>query len=144
MARSMAIREPLAVGGNVVYSRSQSNEIVGIDVASGKLFGRTPAKDLGAALPNPLTDRVYLVGTHGQLQCLRPIGGEVPKLVTAIVLEQKPKKENAPLTPTENAQPNESNPFEGTQPSDPLSAPDPFGAPPGETAPMADPFAPGN
>ena len=145
LSRSMAIREPLAVAGNVVYSRSQSDEILGFDISSGKLVGRTVAINLGDALMNQLTDRVYLVGNHGQLQCLRPIGSEVPKLVTPVVLERKQSKENVPTTPTENANPtNQDNPFGGTQPSDPFSAPDPFGAPPSEATPMTDPFEPGN
>ena len=149
LSNSMAIREPLAVAGNVVYSRTQANEIVGLDVASGKVVGRSSAKNLGDTLLNQLTDRVYLVGSHGQLQCLRPIGGEVPKLVTSVVLEKQPKRENAPKLPTENANPmNPGSPFESNQPagSDPFSSPssDPFGAAPGDATPMADPFAPGN
>jgi hypothetical protein len=146
LSNSMAIREPLAVAGGVVYSRSRSNEIVGLDVASGRVVGRTSPANLGDPLMNQLTDRVYLVGAHGQLQCLRPIGGEMPKLVMPVVLEQKKStQEIPPTTPPENANPmNEANPFEGNQP-DPFSSPDPFGAAPAAgAAPTADPFAPGN
>lgn len=148
ISRSMAIREPLAVAGDVVYGRSQAAEIVGFDVATGKVVGRAVAKNLGKALMNQLTDRVYLVGNHGQIQCLRPIGSEVPKLVTPVVLEEKPTQESAPTTPAENANPtNESSPFESSPPAgtDPFSSPDPFGAAPGEEPKqpaMDDPFAP--
>ncbi len=140
MTGSMAIREPLAVAGNIVFTRSNLDEILGFDVASGKLVGRTSPKNLGDALMNQLTDRLYLVGNHGQLQCLRPIGSEVPKLVTAVKLERKAATENKPLVPTENANPTNENPFDaGDSGSDPFSAPDPFGG----DAPATDPFAPG-
>ena len=146
LSRSMAIREPLAVAGNAVYSRSQSDEIYGFDTESGKVVGRTAPINLGQALVNQLTDRLYLFGKQGQVQCLRPIGGEIPKLVVPVVLERKPTKENVPTTPTENANPTNGSPFDAGQPtgSDPFSAPDPFGAAPGEGAPTPDPFAPGN
>ena len=143
LSRSMAIREPLTVAGNVVYARSQADEIYGFDVASGKVVGRTSASNLGQALHNQLTDRLYLVGNLGQVQCLRPIGGEVPKLVVPVVLERKPSREEAPTTtPTENADPN-ANPFEGQPSADPFSGADPFAAP-AEGGAMADPFAPDN
>ncbi len=145
IARSMAIREPLGVAGNVVYARSQSDEIYGFDIPSGKVAGRTTPTNLGQALSNQLTDRLYIVGKQGQVQCLRPIGSEVPKLVIPIVIERKPSTESLPTTPTENANPT-GNPFEAGQPSgsDPFSAPDPFGAAPADGASAPDPFAPGN
>lgn len=143
LTRFMAIREPLAVANNVVYARSQSDEVFGFDIATGKVVGRTGANNLGQPLSNQLTDRLYLVGNHGQIQCLRPIGGEVPKLVVPVVLERKPTEEKPPVTPTENANPN-ANPFDASQPAaDPFSGADPFGAAPGEGASMPDPFAPG-
>lgn len=146
LSRSMAILEPLAEAGNVVYARTQADEIYGFDVASGKVIGRTAASNLGQALHNQLTDRLYLVGKLGQVQCLRPIGGEVPKLVVPVVLERKPNQEAAPTTPpVENPDPN-ANPFEGQSGADPdpFSGSDPFSAPPAEGGAMADPFAPGN
>lgn len=144
LSRSMAIREPLAVVGNLVYARSQSEEVVGFDVATGKVAGRANANNIADVLMNQLTDRVYLIGNHGQLQCLRPIGSDVPKLITPVVLEKKPSNQSLPTTPTENAPPTEGNPFESTQPgADPFSGDDPFGAAPTEEPNMAeDPFAP--
>jgi len=146
MSDSMAIHEPLAVANNAVYCRSHSNQIVALNIANGNVVGTALAKNLGHALMNQLTDRLYLIGKQGQLECLRPIGSEVPKLTVPVVLKED-AKENAPVTPPPTTPMEEgASPF-GSEPegASPFGGPDPFG---GGAAPAAgattDPFGTGN
>ena len=146
MSDSIAVQEPIAVANNVVYSRTQSNQIVGMNIATGDVVGTAITKDLGHALMNQLTDRLYLIGGHGQVQCLRPIGSEVPKLTVPVVMKPD-AKENAPVAPPATTPMEEgASPF-GSEPAgeSPFGSSDPFGgnaAPAGET--MVDPFGTGN
>ncbi len=144
MSDSMAVREPLAVANNIVYSRTQSNQIVGFNIANGDVVGTATTRNLGHALMNQLTDRLYLIGKQGQLVCLRPMGSEVPKLTVPVVLEED-AKENVPLAPPATTPMEEgASPF-GSEPdgANPFGGPDPFG---GNAAPAAgaDPFGTGN
>ena len=134
----MGVTEPLAVANNVVYSRSQTNEILGFDVTSGKIVGRTVARNLGNAVTNQITNRMYLIGKQGQVQCLRPVGGNVPILITPPQLQEANGTETNPTPPPVESGEMEpgSSPFEAPPAGgDPFgSGNDPFGAAPGADA----------
>ena len=144
MSGVLAVREPLAVANNIVYSRTQANQIVGLDTKTGNIVGTATTRNLGLALMNQLTDRLYLIGKQGQVECLRPIGAEVPKLVAPVVLKNA-TEDAAPVTPPAEEVPMEegASPFGGGEGADPFGGSDPFGgaAPAGGATP--DPFGSG-
>ncbi len=158
---SLGVTQPLAVANNVVYARTMINEVIGFDIGTGRVLGRSLPRALGHAVTNQISDRVYLIGKHGQVQCLRPMGSVAPVMVTPPKLPEAGATEIEPATtPAEGGEmaPG-SSPFE-TPPAggNPFgSGSDPFGAAPaaagaapaaagGATAnPFgADPFGAGN
>lgn len=144
MSNSAAIREPLAVANNVVYSRTAANQIIGLDTKNGNVVGTVVASNLGLALMNQLTDRLYLIGQQGQLECLRPIGGEVPKLTAPVVISKATEDKPPVAPPTETPMEENANPFGGdAAPGDPFGGSDPFGGAAPAGGATADPFGSG-
>jgi outer membrane protein assembly factor BamB len=146
VAEMRGIAEPLAVVNNTVFCRTQSNEIFGFNITTGAIAGRTSARILGNSIPNALTNRLYTLGIEGEVQCLRPIGGDVPVMVTAPVVksESEGEEETAQPVPEGGDMQPGSNPFEaGPAGGDPFgSGADPFGA--GNSAAGAGANAPAN
>lgn len=130
--------------GDQLVGRDRQHHLVLVDEATGNINGRFGSIFVEKVVINQDTDRCYLVGKGGMVQCLRPSDTELPVFLRAI---------NPPGTdPDATGDPAKSttgqpaapavDPFNaGTDPA--MPAADPFGAGAGE--PMADPFgaAPG-
>lgn len=129
--RGLNIEEPLAVIGKNVFARDQANQYIAFDIETGRTIGQSSAASFGTPITNHINDRLYLLGRHGELQCLRELGAELPTMVTPFKVEEaKPE----PAKPAQEATPQmqESNPFGGGA--------NPFGAAPEPDANMANPF----
>lgn len=136
--------------GDQLVGRDRQHHLVLVDEASGNVNGRFNSVFVEKVVINQDTDRCYLVGKGGMVQCLRPSDTELPVFLRVInppgtveseTVDPKKPKTDQPTTPavdpfgagTDPAMP-AADPFgAGTEP-----AADPFGAQPG--APAADPF----
>ena len=128
------VDELISTFGGKVYVRLLTGGFSAIDLETGKTILTEHGIQPRWLLPNAQTDRLYLVGATGAVQCLRPENATMPtfnevirgvptdKLVTEAVVE-----EQEPAGPTA---------FGAGQPA----AKDPFG---GDSAPAADPFGGG-
>ncbi len=135
------ISTPIAVADNKVFCTTSSNQIVAIDNETGKVNGQTGVIELAEPVLNSITDRIYLVTQLGKIQCLRPIDGVLPNLVTPLApTDASPEKTDSPTAPTA---PTEDSPFDafggetgaGEDPfggSDPFGGGDPFGGAAGD------------
>ncbi|TWU47955.1 outer membrane biogenesis protein BamB [Rubripirellula reticaptiva] len=120
--------------GNQLFVRTMGGSLSVIDVKTGKTTGTFANVRPGHLLPNTQTDRLYLVGESGVVQCLRPIDSELPRFIVAP--DRKPTEELAAETETKD--PAEKSPFDPGS-TDPFgTTADPFGAGGG-----ADPFGAG-
>jgi outer membrane protein assembly factor BamB len=135
------------------YARSLSGGLLVIDLDSGKTILKTNEIQPSQLIPNSLTDRIYLVGKTGAVQCLRTAGSFVPKL-NAGANSAKPRSTETESMEEEPAGPSSAfasqdkaeDPFGGAAPdggSDPFggAGADPFG---GGGDAMADPFGGGD
>ncbi|MEO1523979.1 MAG: PQQ-binding-like beta-propeller repeat protein [Planctomycetota bacterium] len=146
------------VGGleGKVFVRLISGGFAAIDVKTGQMLDIDRALMPRKLLVNRVTNRLYLVDSIGTVQCLRPIGAEMPSLqqsqeaFTETPKETKPKK----VDNKKKADPFKTDPFgAGNDPfgaggaaggNDPfgnaggMPADDPFGTPPAGDA--KDPF----
>lgn len=126
-----------------VYVRTLSGALAAISVADGQLLGIFPEVRPDRLLPNPLTNRLYLVSAAGEVQCLRPEDSPLPQILAPADLRPvAPEAEDSP----DQAQP--VSPFDpagemldggGADPFGGGDAEDPFGADPFNAD---DPFAP--
>lgn len=132
------ILAPLGSAGSNIICRSTDDCIVSYDKKTGQLRGRTNSvRLLPTPIVNTMTDRVYLASSTGQIQCLRPIGKDLPKIsktITAPVAKPKPEAQNKDQEPM-NAAPIGGDPFgTGDMPASGDAAgsggADPFGADP--------------
>ncbi|MFO0942664.1 MAG: PQQ-binding-like beta-propeller repeat protein [Pirellulales bacterium] len=107
---------PLGSAGSNIICRSSDDCIVSYDKKTGQLRGRTNSvRLLPTPIVNTLTDRVYLASNTGQIQCLRPIGKDLPKISKAIAAPfAKPKQEKPTEQEPMNAAPVGADPFGGT------------------------------
>lgn len=137
---------PIGISGPNVICRTSSDSLVALDRKTGKLQGTTSSRImLPVSTLNNITDRVYLAAPNGQIQCLRPIGKDLPRIAKPIEgAPEKPAKQqntdvdNAPMN--EAAESTSSDPFGSTDAPDTPSADAPAGADPFG----ADPFSGGN
>ncbi|HBJ33199.1 MAG TPA: hypothetical protein DDZ51_00245 [Planctomycetaceae bacterium] len=127
--------------GNQLVGRDRQHHLVLVDEATGSINGRFNSVFVEKVVINQDTDRCYLVGKGGMVQCLRSSENELPVFLRAI----KPKDSGdtgSAKPPTGQPAAPAADPFgAGAEPATPAA--DPFGAGAGE--PMADPFgaAPG-
>lgn len=99
-----------------------------IDAKAGTIAAELPSGNIATAIRNPLTDRTYLVSQSGGIQCLRPVGAELPTLMLTPPEAPKKEAEAEETTPnqTEPTSPFGGDPFGGA--SDPFGGgADPFG-----------------
>ena len=138
------------------YARSLSGGLLVIDLESGKTILKTSEIQPSQLLPNSLSNRLYLVGKTGAVQCLRSAGAFVPQLnagaasAKPVSTETEPmEKEPAGSSAAFASQDKAKDPFGGGAASttdagnDPFggAAADPFG---GGGDAMADPFGGGD
>ncbi|WP_164102100.1 outer membrane protein assembly factor BamB family protein [Candidatus Laterigemmans baculatus] len=124
--------------------RSTTARLKTLDMETGSAMAEFPATSVVDAIPNPLTDRLYLLTSSGGIQCLRPLAAELPTMLlqefkpqTAGEAPQKPGKK-----PAEGATPNATDPFApaGDDPQTPDGGADPFGGGNDPFGGGADPF----
>lgn len=131
--------------GSRLIGRSREHQLVVLDAASGETLLRSHDFFVERWVVNQDTDRVYLVGKGGMIQCLRPTESEFPVFLRQIVpasassVAADPKAGDKKTAPV--AAPAQADPFGGG--ADPAADPfgggeDPFGAPAPPDA--ADPF----
>jgi outer membrane protein assembly factor BamB len=136
---SSQITEMYAAFGGRLFAKSNLGKWIVIDLKDGKTVSSPGQFDPERIVPNLLTNRLYVVNSKGLVQCIRPIGSELPKLTTsierdAVTAEPKEAAKEEPMT----ADTGDQDPFK--KDADPFGAAasgdDPFGA----TDPGADPF----
>ncbi|MEM7474887.1 MAG: PQQ-binding-like beta-propeller repeat protein [Planctomycetota bacterium] len=79
--------QPIGKIGNQVLGISNSSELVSIDSETGIVRGRSPAGSLAKLVVNQKSDRIYLITTSGQVQCIRPTGAVLPTMTQATALK---------------------------------------------------------
>ena len=145
------IDELIAAFDGKLYVKLLSGGLAAIDLGSGKTIKTFNAIQPRILLPNTQTDRLYLVGETGSVQCLRPVGATLPTLNPATKgrPSDAPPEESAedePVGPSAMAAAEDAptDPFAagGGDPFGASDAADPFGAADGAGTDMADPFAP--
>jgi outer membrane protein assembly factor BamB len=92
----LRIQQPFAAAGGNILCTTFSNEIYAIDVETGTPVARTLPSNIVTAVINQVSDRAYVVGLNGRVQCLRTQGAVLPKVTAPAVLEEEaPAEENA-------------------------------------------------
>ena len=134
---------------NRLYVKTLSGALGVIDVTAGKVIGIYHQVRPERLLVNKLSDRLYLVSGRGEVQCLRPLGADLPTFTEQpdIVDEATEETKTAPAIPGSPFERGAAALDEGDD-ADPFggddSAADPFGA--GDDDPFGagddDPFAP--
>jgi outer membrane protein assembly factor BamB len=133
--------QPLVVIGETLLCFNRSQELVGFDIHSGEVqrhkdssgivrTGVPLVQELGQFLVNQLSDRLYLVGASGQVQCFRPIGSRSPVLVESPSTKPIEATKESPFNPAAE------EPASDTE----MSGADPFGGDPQMEEAQADPF----
>ncbi|RMF41215.1 MAG: serine/threonine protein kinase, partial [Planctomycetota bacterium] len=107
-----------------------------IDAATGAEVARSLPLDLADAVINCTSDRIYTIMRDGRIECLRPVGAELPTLVEPVeFVPQEEPTAGETSTPTTQAPGRTTDPFGGAA----APAGDPFGT----GAPTGDPFSTG-
>lgn len=100
----------IGMASSKVIGLSGTGELLALDADSGRVVGRSIALSLSKPVINQMNDRIYLVQKNGRVQCLRPIDGVLPTMVTAPTIMEDESGESAPVTEQPTAPPGE-NPF---------------------------------
>lgn len=76
------ILAPVAVMQGRVICRTGSDTFAAFDTRTGQLMGETTqVRMTNSIIANDVTDRLYVVSTSGQIQCLRAMGRQLPRLL---------------------------------------------------------------
>jgi outer membrane protein assembly factor BamB len=146
-----AIQQPIAKAGNRVFCTDNKGHLLAVDAETGMLVALSNTLRMAKPVMNQLNDRVYLVTNAGQVQCLRPVGGELPTMIEAATPSATdPDQANQAIV--QDAQADEKgdvfgvdaggDPFGNADPNaDPFGDPAPAGEDPfGGSGTMEDPF----
>ncbi len=139
--------------GKYLIGRSSSGLLAILTPENGQSVSVGGTVFVDRMVVNAETDRVYLVGDGGTVQCLRPAEREMPIFYRDSAAPDATAEDSAANKPAE-AKAETSNPFGAAEPAasgvDPFApaadpfggdaAADPFGAPAGNGEAMADPF----
>ncbi len=136
------VDELIGVIGDQIFIRTLSGSFSVLNRETGKRIATFNEVQPTKLLSNTLTDRLYMISDSGAVQCLRPIGAEMPtinmQIESAPKVEEKPEAAAA-KTPTTPFEPAAKDPFAaGADPFGAGDAADPFGA-----GGAADPFGGG-
>lgn len=148
----MGAYRPIGKSENKVFFTTSAGELMAVDSGTGKLLSCSQPLSLSQTIVNTLNDRVYWVSEIGQVQCLRPVGGELPKMIQPLQPVEGGESQSGMEPGTSGAttpfQPGSTDPFAPTPAADPFGAGaaqpgtvDPFGGNGGGAA--ADPFGGG-
>lgn len=120
------VDEVFAHVGSHFVGRDRDHHLILIDAQSGAVTQTLRDVSVEYVVVNQETNRFYLAGNGGTLQCLRPIDSELPVFLRGT--------ESQPVVPEEQAKP---------KPAEPQAPTDPFGA--GQPKPTdTDPFGAGD
>lgn len=131
------VRGPIGIAGSSVICRTNDDRLVALDRKTGQIVGSTNNHIMLPAMSvNAVTNRIYLIGNTGQIQCLRAIGRDLPRVFKAVQAPvEKPEQPSSESNSTEES------------PADNMDSPfgdDPFGSTPAAEEPGmesgADPF----
>ncbi len=125
------VDELLGAFDGKIFVRLLSGGLSVIDLNSGKTINSTNEVQLARLLTNFQTNRLYLVGTTGSVQCLRPIGEDLPSF------DETQKSTSTP----NSTDPNAEKQMAASAAAD-ATAKDPFGAMP-DADTTTDPFGAG-
>jgi outer membrane protein assembly factor BamB len=132
------VRKFAARGKKRVYGLDKLGRLTVLDQKTGAYVGTLPGSMNHQAVLNEETDRIYLVGSRGLIQCLREIGATEPTRYERRSAVDKPQEPAAGETP-----PAEATPAPPTVPAleeEPAEAASPFAEEQPAEAPE-DPFA---
>lgn len=107
---ALGLQAPIATAANRVFFTSSAGSIYALHAETGEVIAKSSELELANPIINSVDDRLYVVTSTGQLQCLQPIGGELPVMITA----QQPSEADAEQAPAELEQPSApatENPF---------------------------------
>jgi hypothetical protein len=122
------VKRFLAASQERLYYVSLSQELTVVDRATGEAIGATPLSMSTFPIVNTSTDRVYLVGEAGSVQCLREVGKRWPTVRQAATTP--PSQEAAASSPDAPASATPAAAPSAPPPAAPAVAPsdeDPFG-----------------
>ena len=125
-------RQFVAATGKNVYTTNRSGQMIILDAQTGNVRGHLPIEITDQLFVNNQTDRIYIGGRSGVLQCLRELGTDWPTIHIAGEEVVVPPKA-APKKPASGGEGGPIDPFAG---EDEAKKPDtnPFGTP-AKTAP---------
>jgi len=132
--RISGIAEYVGASQNIVYFIKTNGQLVGLNRATGATVSSVSIPGNSMAVPNPVTDRLYVAQPNGMLQCLREIANVNPVVrgedfvVGNAAAEENRKKAGLEMDPNKTApQPIEekpaeesADPFDGADPADPF------------------------
>lgn len=114
--------------GNLLFTRDREHHLIIIDKESGKAVSRMRNVFVEHPVINQDTDRCYLVGKGGMIQCLRPTDSELPVFRRDIPAAIPAEEDEDEATPTQPRQPAEQPSSDDEPMDDPFAGEDPFGA----------------
>lgn len=95
------VKDVLAATKDRLFCMSHGNRLQAIDKATGRLVAESRPLDVAYTVFNRITDRLYLIASDGRMECLRPVGGDLPNFVAPIKPveeEQKPAGARQPAS----------------------------------------------
>lgn len=136
-----AIQQPIAKSGGRIFCTDNKGHLLSLDAETGALVGFSNTLRLANPVVNQVNDRVYLVTQSGQVQCLRPVGGELPIMIkAAIPPATDPNQASQDIAQDMNSG-DAGDVFGGDASGDPFGNADPNADPFGDPAPAGeDPF----
>ncbi|WP_197231191.1 outer membrane protein assembly factor BamB family protein [Novipirellula artificiosorum] len=138
---AQGVDEMLGTIGDKVYVTTMSGSMAVLDLETGKRLETLTGVRPERLLRNKMTDRLYLVGSSGAIQCLHAIGADLPEIREGFdkAPSNEPVQQEAGDEQTQELEmdTDPSPGFDMPAGDDPFAVPgsDPFGAP------GADPFA---
>jgi outer membrane protein assembly factor BamB len=141
----LGLVQPIAKTAGKIFCTSLSNQIYALDAETGEVVASTAPFNMAKPIINQTDDRLYVLARNGRVQCLRPIGADLPTLVQPV--EPVAEEASAPVQVQPTTESTNSNPFDfgagGGTPANPFDAGNPFGGTGGNAGGMNDPFGGG-
>jgi hypothetical protein len=123
------IQSVLTVTSTHIYAVDTARNLVTIDIAKQQILSKVFI-GMATAVPNSITDRVYIIDPRGKVSCLREPQAVEATLFAPRVEEVESAEESPPPTPAATSSPGDANSVFGAEstPAQPTGD-DPFGDP---------------
>lgn len=120
------IAKILTVTSDRIYATSKDNQLVALDLRTGRRIGGMAIPGDWEGVVNSLSDRIYLQSKTGQVVCFRPSNSVTPiyRRPSQVAIAAAAEATETPTAPTTSGT-EEFNPFGNTTPP---AGTDPFGA----------------